>query len=93
MATQPYSFGATIVSVTALYRPAHTDYGPRWNSERIIDRHPESSDHLATFTPLNLRAPATGAELFLGRLAGGYLLPGFKQAYMDMARTNEPAFE
>ena len=29
----------------ALYRPAHADYGSRWESERIIDRHPESSGH------------------------------------------------
>ncbi len=152
----------------ALYRPAHADYGSRWNSERIVDRHPESSDHLygalapavnadnndfaestvlppltavplATFTPWNLRAPATGAELSLARLAGGYipfpantavavqsgdprnsvaglyqsfedylqkyeaatdklisegyLLPGFKDAYMDIARANEELFE
>ena len=152
----------------ALYRPAHADYGPRWNSERIVDRHPESSDHLygamapavnsdnndfpestvlppltavplATFTPWNLRSPESGAERSLARLAGGYipfpantaaavqsgdlrnsvaglyqsfddylqkyeaatdklisegyLLPGFKQAYMDMARANEEVFE
>ena len=152
----------------ALYRPAHADYGPRWSSERIVDRHPQSSDHLygtlapavnsdnndftestvlppltavplATFTPWNLRAPATGAERSLARLAGGYipfpantaaavqsgdlrnsvaglyqsfgdylqkyeaatdklisegyLLPGFKNAYMDIARANEAVFE
>ena len=152
----------------ALYRPAHADYGSRWDSERIVDRHPESSDYLfgalapavnadnndfaestvlppltavplATFTPWNLRAPVTGAELSLARLAGGYipfpantavavqsgdprnsvaglyqsfedylqkyeaatdklisegyLLPGFKQAYMDIARANEEVFE
>ena len=148
----------------ALYRPAHANYGSRWDSERIVDQHPQSSDHwygalapavnsdnndfpestvlppltavpLATFTPWNLRAPATGAERSLARLAGGYipfpantavavqsgdprnsiaglyqsfedylekyeaatnalinegyLLPGFKEAYMDLARGNE----
>ena len=152
----------------ALYRPAHADYGPRWESERIIDRHPRRSDHrygalapaanadnndfpastvlppltavpLATFTPWNLRAPASGAGLSLARLAGGYipfpantavavqsgdprnsiaglyasfedylqkyeaatdvlisegyLLPGFKQTYLDAARANEAVFE
>ena len=152
----------------ALYRPAHANYGSRWDGERIIYRHPQSSDQwygalapavnsdnndfaqstvlppltavpLATFIPWNLRAPATGAELSLARLAGGYipfpantaaavqsgdprnsveglyrsfedylekyeaatdqlisegyLLPGFKQAYMDIAHANEPVFE
>ena len=151
----------------AIYRPAHANYGSRWDSERIIDQHPEYSDHwygalvpavnsdnndfaqstvlppltavpLATFTPWNLRAPATGAERSLARLAGGYipfpantavavqsgdprnsiaglyqsfedylekyeaatdalinegyLLPGFKEAYMDIARNNEEVF-
>ena len=152
----------------ALYRPAHAGYGERWDSERIIDQHPQQSDHwygalapavnadnndfsgstilppltavpLATFTPWNLRAPATGAERSLARLAGGYipfpantvaaieagdprnsieglypsfanylqkyesatdklitegyLLPGFKAAYMEIARTNEEVFQ
>ncbi len=153
---------------TALYRPAQADYGPRWESGRIIDQHPESSERwygalapavdadnndfatstvlppltavpLATFIPWNLRAPATGAERSLARLAGGYiafpantaaavqsgdprnsvaglypsfedylekyeaatdqlieegyLLPGFKGAYMDIARGNGEVFE
>ena len=94
---------------------------------------------LATFTPWNLRAPATGAEKSLARLSGGYipfasdtvtalqardprnsidglypsfdsyldkyeaatdrlieegyLLPGFKEAYMNIARGSEAVFE
>ncbi len=152
----------------ALYRPARADYGPRWEGERIIDRHPQASDRwygalapavdsdnndfasstilppltavpLATFTPWNLRSPASGAERSLARLAGGYipfptntaaavqagdprnsiaglyrsfedylekyeastdslieqgyLLPGFKQTYMDIADANSGVFE
>jgi len=94
---------------------------------------------LATFTPWNLRSPATGAEKSLARLSGGYipfakdtvtalqardprnsvaglytsfddylakyeaatdlqieegfLLPGFKEVYMDIARSNQSMFE
>jgi len=91
---------------------------------------------LATFTPWNLRNPATGAETELARLAGGYipfnrlragasdsrntvddlyssfddylskyeaatdrlieeryLLPEFKEAYMEIARANREVFE
>ena len=94
---------------------------------------------LATFTPWNLRAVATGAEKSLARLSGGYipfaadtvtalqaldprnsvaglytsfenyldkyeaatdklieegyLLPGFKEAYMNIARSSEAVFE
>ena len=99
---------------------------------------PATKVPLATFVTWNLRAPATGAEKSLARLAGGYipfaqtaadaransdsrntveglysdfdeylaryeaatdalieegfLLPGFKQAYMEIARENEALF-
>lgn len=29
----------------SMYKPAHTGYGERWDSERIIDQHPDYSDH------------------------------------------------
>ena len=152
----------------AMYRPSHADYGDRWDEHRIIDNHPDYSDHyygplvpavdadnndlaagtilppttmapLATFTAWNLRAPATGAERALAYLSGGYipfasdtvaalqardqrnsiaglyrsfddylakyeaatdqlidegyLLPDFKQVYMDIARGNVAVFE
>lgn len=152
----------------AIYQPSHVNYGDRWEDQRIVDNHPDYSDHfygalvpavdadnndfatstilppatrvpLATFTPWNLRAPATGAEKSLARLSGGYipyakdtvtalqnrdprnsiaglyrsfddylskyeaatdtlieegyLLPGFKEAYMAIARSNEGIFE
>ena len=147
----------------SMYQPQHTGYGDRWDSERIIDTHPEYSDHaygalvpavdadnndlaestvlppltsvpLGTFVPWNLRAPSNGAEASLARLTGGYipfaenpaaaqqqqdprstleslyrsaddylsryeqatdelieqgfLLPGFKQDYMEIGRRN-----
>ena len=153
---------------SAIYRPMHSNYGSRWDEERVIEQHPYYSDHfygalvpavdpdnndfevstilppttlvpLATFTPWNLRAPATGAEKSLARLSGGYipfavdtvtalqardprnsvsglytsfanylakyeaatdqkieegfLLPGFKEVYMDIARSNQSVFE
>ncbi len=28
-----------------MYQPRHANYGPRWESERIIDQHPIDSDH------------------------------------------------
>lgn len=28
-----------------MYRPAHANYGDRWDSDRIIDEHPDYSDH------------------------------------------------
>ena len=146
----------------AIYKPGFASYGDRWMSDRIIDRHPMTTDMhynalvpavnsnnndsetstvlppltqvpLATFVPWNLRAVSTGAEKSLARLSGGYiplpetmaaaeqsndprtplvamyssfsdylalyesatdtlisegyLLPGFKQAYMDIARS------
>ncbi len=151
-----------------IYMPAHANYGARWENERIIDTHPDYSDHdygalvpavnadnndlaqstilppaamvpVATFTSWNLRAPTTGAEKSLARLAGGYipyakdtvtalqardqrnsiaglypsfddylakyeaatdrlvaegfLLPGFKTRYMDIARSNGSLFD
>lgn len=150
------------------YTPSFANYGDRWASERIIDRHPKTSDMhyralvpavnkdnndsahttvlppltqvpLATFVPWNLRAVSSGAERSLARLAGGYiplpandamarrvgdprstigalyasfddylskyeaatdtliregyLLPGFKQTYMDIARSNDAVFD
>ncbi len=153
---------------SSMYKPRHSNYGPRWNEERIVDTHPQYSDHsynalvpavnsdnndlaestilppltkvpLGTFVPWNLRSPAFGAEESLARLTGGYipyadntavavqtrdprnsidglypsyedylseyetatdelidegyLLPGFKQDYMDIARFNEAVFE
>ncbi len=153
---------------TANYAPSYANYGDRWLNERIIDRHPQSSDMhyralvpavnsdnndsakttvlppltqvpIATFVPWNLRAVSTGAEKSLARLAGGYiplaadaaaamqsrdsrnpiaalytsfddylakyeaatdalidegyLLPGFKQAYMEIALSNRVVFE
>lgn len=133
---------------SALYRPTLADYGSRWDSERIIDRHPETSDHwygaLAPavdsdnndFAESTVLPPLTTVPL--ARLAGGYipfpantaaavqsgdprssvaglyrcfedylqkyeaatdqlisegyLLPGFKNAYMDIARANEEVF-
>jgi len=152
----------------ANYAPGFANYGDRWLSERIVDRHPTSTNMyyralvpavngnnndskettvlppltqvpLATFVPWNLRATSTGAEQSLARLAGGYiplpenseaaarardprtpiaslyssfddylgqyetatdmlisegyLLPGFKQVYMDIARGNSAVFE
>jgi len=152
----------------SMYQPLHTSYGSRWDSERIIDQHPEYSDHyyqsmvpmvntdnndlpgstilppltsvpLGTFVSWNLRAPETGAERSLARLSGGYipfpantavavqsrdprnsiaglypsydeyleefeaatdalisegfLLPGFKQAYMNIAESYSDIFE
>ncbi|MEX0965124.1 MAG: alpha/beta hydrolase domain-containing protein [Pseudohongiellaceae bacterium] len=152
----------------ANYTPGFADYGDRWDSERIIDRHPltaasyytalvpavnkDNNDSaettilppltqvpLATFVPWNLRAESTGAERSLARLSGGYiplpasramaeqardprtpitalytsfddylaqyeaatdsligegyLLPGFKQTYMDIARSNRALME
>ena len=152
----------------ANYTPSYANYGDRWASERIIDRHPKTSDMhyrslvpavnsdnndsaattvlppltqvpLATFLPRNLRAVSTGAEKSLARLSGGYiplasdaatamqsrdtrssiavlyssfdeylakyeaatdsligegyLLPGFKQTYMDIALSNSAVFE
>ena len=152
----------------ANYAPSFANYGDRWLSERIIDRHPRTSDMhyralvpavngdnndsakttvlppltqvpLATFVPWNLRAVSSGAEKSLARLSGGYipfaadaaqaiqsrdsrssiaalyksfddylakyeaatdalisegyLLPGFKQTYMDIARGNGAVFE
>jgi len=29
----------------AMYQPAHANYGPRWDADRIIDSHPDYSDH------------------------------------------------
>ncbi len=153
---------------SSMYQPMHTSYGNRWDSQRIIDQHPEYSDHfyqalvpvvntdnndlpgstilpplasvpLGTFVSWNLRAPETGAERSLARLSGGYipfsantavavqsrdprnsiaglypaytdyleefesatdglieegfLLPGFKQDYMDIANSYAPLFE
>lgn len=150
------------------YKPGFASYGDRWASDRIVDRHPQSTDMyytalvpavngdnndsatttvlppltqvpLATFVPWNLRAPSTGAEKSLARLAGGYiplplnssiaaqsrdprttvdmlygsfedylsqfeaatdllisegyLLEGFKQNYMNVARSNSAIFE
>lgn len=152
----------------SMYQPAHADYGARWETEGIIDRHPDYSDHyyrtlvpavdsdnndlaastvrppltsvpLGTFIPWNLRAPSNGAEESLARLTGGYvpfpentataaqsndprmpidtryssfddyysryeaatdalidegfLLPGFKQDYMEIARRNASEFD
>lgn len=151
-----------------MYRPAHVNYGSRWDSDRIIDQQPDYSDHyyqtlvpmvntdnndlpqatilppltsvpLGTFVSWNLRSPETGAEKSLVRLLGGYipfpantavavqsrdprnsiaglyrsfdeylekyeaatddliaegfLLPGFKSAYMEIARRNADIFE
>jgi hypothetical protein len=28
-----------------MYQPLHVNYGPRWESDRIIDQHPTESDH------------------------------------------------
>ncbi len=28
-----------------MYQPVHASYGPRWESEKIIDQHPTASDH------------------------------------------------
>lgn len=153
---------------SSMYQPAHTNYGIRWDSDRIVDIHPDYSDHfynalvpavdnnnndlasstilppltkapLATFVSWNMRNPATGAERALARLAGGYiplakntfdalanrdqrdsieglyrsaddylqkyeaatdeliedgfLLPGFKQMYMEIAQENLSVFE
>lgn len=153
---------------SGMYRPAHANYGARWEGERIIDSHPDYSDHfygalvpavdnnnndldsatilppltkvpLATFVSWNLRNPTTGAERALARLAGGYiplakntfdalanrdqrdsieglyrspedylqkyeaatdqliadgfLLPGFKEDYMEIAEENLSVFE
>lgn len=153
---------------SSIYKPRHTNYGQRWQSERIIDQHPDYSDHeynamvpavntdnndlaestvlppltqvpLGTFVPWNLRSPVFGAEESLARLTGGYipypdntaaavqmrdprnsieglypsfddylnefeqatdelieegfLLPGFKEEYMAVARFNETVFE
>ena len=153
---------------SALYQPAYVDYGDRWDDQRIVDNHPQSSSSyykalvpavnldnndsasstilppltqvpLATFIPWNLRAPATGAEKSLARLSGGYiplpantaaaaqsrdsrssidalyssfddylsqyedatdalieegyLLPGFKNTLMEIARGNSSVFE
>lgn len=152
----------------SMYQPRHVDYGPRWESERIVDRHPDYSDHeyqalvpavnsdnndladstilppltsvpLGTFVPWNLRAPSNGAEEALARLSGGYipfpentatavqsrdprssraglytspddyltkyeqatneliaegyLLPGFKDDYMEIGRRNAAEFD
>lgn len=152
----------------ANYTPGFANYGDRWDSERIVDRHPTNTDMyyralvpavnsnnndfakttvlppltqvpLATFVPWNLRAVSTGAEQSLARLSGGYiplpanevaaaekrdprtpitalyssfddylsqyeaatdiliregyLLPGFKQDYMEIARSNRAVFE
>lgn len=152
----------------SMYQPLHTNYGSRWHSERIIEQHPQHSDHyyqsmvpvvnadnndlsdstilppltsvpLGTFVSWNLRAPATGAERSLARLSGGYipfpanaaaaaqssdsrntiaglyssfaeyleefeaaidalvsegyLLSGFKQAYVDIAESYADLFE
>ncbi|MEQ8954616.1 MAG: alpha/beta hydrolase domain-containing protein [Gammaproteobacteria bacterium] len=32
-------------SPTSMYQPVHASYGSRWDSERIIDSHPDYSDH------------------------------------------------
>lgn len=152
----------------SMYQPVHTEYGDRWESDGIIDRHPDYSDHsyqalvpavdsdnndrpdstvlppltsvpLGTFVPWNLRAPSNGAEASLARLRGGYipfpenedvarqardprnsiselyrsyddyygqyeaatdalieagfLLPGFKRDYMEVARRNVSEFD
>jgi len=152
----------------AIYTPGFASYGDRWVSDRIVDKHPMTTDMyynalvpavnsnnndsgsttvlppltqvpLATFVPWNLRAVSTGAEKSLARLSGGYiplpismadaeqsndprtplvamyssysnymtlyeaatdalinegyLLPGFKQTYMDIARSNGFMFE
>lgn len=152
----------------AIYQPSHAFYGGQWQDKRIVENHPESSDHnygalvpavntdnndfahstvlppltqvpLATFMPWNLRAPASGAEKSLARLSGGYipfpantavavqsrdprnsiaglyssfddylsqyeaatdtlisegyLLPGFKEVIMNIARSNREVFE
>ncbi len=151
-----------------LYMPGYANYGDRWQDQRIIDRHPQTTDMyysalvpavnndnndspkstvlpplaqvpLATFIPWNLRAVTTGAEKSLARLSGGYiplpantavavqsrdprtsiaglyssfddylskyeaatdslieegyLLPGFKESYMNIARGNGGVFE
>lgn len=152
----------------AAYTPGFANYGDRWLEERIVARHPMTSDMyyralvpavnsnnndsakttvlppltqvpLATFVPWNLRAVSTGAEKSLARLSGGYiplpanmaaaeqasdprtpiesmyssfsdylslyesatdslisegyLLQGFKQTYMDIARSNDSVFD
>lgn len=152
----------------AIYTPGFANYGDRWLEERIIDRHPLTTDMyynalvpavngnnndsaestvlppltgvpLATFVPWNLRAVSTGAEKSLARLSGGYiplpqsmavaeqsndprtpivamyssfrdyltlyeaatdtlinegyLLPEFKQTYIDIARSNGFVFD
>ena len=152
----------------SMYKPRHVGYGPRWDSERIIDEHPDYSDHeyqalvpavdsdnndlpestilppltsvpLGTFVSWNMRAPSNGAEESMARLSGGYipfpantavavqsrdprssraglytssddyltkyeqatdeliaegyLLPGFKDDYMEIARRNASEFE
>lgn len=152
----------------AAYTPGFANYGDRWMDERIVDRHPLTTDMyynalvpavnsnnndsgqttvlppltqvpLATFVPWNLRAVSTGAEKSLARLSGGYiplpasmaaaeqtsdprtpvvamyssfsnylslyeaatdtlisegyLLLGFKKAYMDIARSNGFVFD
>jgi hypothetical protein len=152
----------------AAYTPGYANYGDRWLEERIVVRHPMTSDMyyralvpavnsnnndsatttvlppltqvpLATFVPWNLRAVSTGAEKSLARLSGGYiplpasmaaaeqasdprtpiaamyssfsdylslyesatdsliiegyLLEGFKQTYMDIARSNDFVFD
>ena len=148
-----------------MYRVAFADYGEKWNSERIITRHPQFSNKLygvlvpavdnnnndflrstllppltqaplGTFTPWNLRTPISGAETELAWLAGGYvpfainkagpgdfrstvsglyssfedyldkyeaatdklieeryLLPDFKETYMEIARGYRALFE
>ncbi|MDP6414209.1 MAG: alpha/beta hydrolase domain-containing protein [Gammaproteobacteria bacterium] len=130
----------------------HPDYSDQFYGALVPAVNPDNNDlaestilppatmvPLATFTPWNLRAPATGAERSLARLSGGYipyaadtvtalqardprnsvaglytsfenylnkyeeatdklieegyLLPGFKQAYMNIARSSEAVFE
>jgi Alpha/beta hydrolase domain len=101
----------------AMYKPGFASYGERWETDRIIDQHPMTTDSyynalvpavnsnnndsdrttvlppltqvpLATFVPWNLRAIHTGAEKSLARLSGGYIPLPTSMAAAE--QTNDP---
>jgi len=53
---------------SSMYLPAHANYGSRWDSDRIVDNHPDYSDHF-------YRALVPAVDSNNNDLAGSTILP------------------
>lgn len=53
---------------SSMYQPAHANYGSRWESDRIVDNHPDYSDHF-------YRALVPAVDNNNNDLAGSTILP------------------